>query len=72
MKYTYEIQNVPGRSGIRFHSANYYYQLNGCIALGDRLLDINSDGKLDIANSRITITKFEEIMGKKPFKLVIR
>lgn len=70
-KYTYEVQNVPKRSGIRIHSTNYYYELKGCIALGDKLLDINKDGQLDTVNSRITIKKFETILNKRPFTLII-
>lgn len=29
-----EVQNVPGRSGIFIHPANWAYQLEGCIAPG--------------------------------------
>lgn len=72
MKYTYEIQKVPNRSGIRVHVANYYTQLNGCIALGVTPKDINKDGQLDVLNSRNTIKSFEQFMGKKPFKLLIK
>lgn len=72
LKFTYEVQNVPKRSGIRIHSANYYYELKGCIALGDSLADLNHDGRLDVLNSRITIKKFEDLMGRKPFKLLIK
>ncbi len=72
LKYTYEIQGVPKRSGIRIHSASFYSDLKGCIALGSNLVDINGDGELDTINSRITITAFEAIMGKKPFTLVIK
>lgn len=71
MKFTYEIKNVIGRSGIRIHSANYASQLNGCIALGTGLTDINKDGELDTTNSRIAILAFEGFMLKKPFKLQI-
>lgn len=71
MKYTYEILGVPNRSGIRIHSANFVSQLNGCVALGNALQDINSDGQLDVINSRITISAFETLMNKKPFKLNI-
>jgi len=38
--YTYEVMTVLNRSGIRFHSANYFFQLLGCIALGDAHKDI--------------------------------
>jgi len=72
LKYTYEVQGVPNRTGIRIHSANYYYELKGCIALGDKLTDLNSDGKLDILNSKATLKNFEDKMERKPFTLVIK
>lgn len=71
LKYTYEIKNVPNRSGIRIHSANYASQLKGCIALGTTLTDINHDGKLDTTNSTVAIKAFEQLMDYKPFKLTI-
>lgn len=71
LKYTYEIKNVPNRSGIRIHSANYASQLNGCIALGTQLTDINKDGELDTTNSKIAISAFEGFMLKKSFTLTI-
>lgn len=71
LKYTYEIQGVPNRTGIRIHSANYYYELLGCIALGNDLQDINHDGKLDTTNSKATILAFETLLKKQPFRLQI-
>lgn len=70
-RFTYEITNVPGRSGIRIHPANYFHQLKGCIALGDKLVDMNGDGKLDITSSRITLEMFENFMDHKEFTLKI-
>lgn len=71
LKYTYEIKDVPNRSGIRIHSANFASQLNGCIALGTQLTDINKDGELDTTNSKIAIAAFEGFMLKKSFTLKI-
>jgi hypothetical protein len=71
MRYTYEIQNVPNRSGIRIHVANYWYQINGCIALGSGFSDINSDGELDVINSKNTITQLEQLLNKESFTLII-
>lgn len=71
MKYTYEIQNVTGRSGIRIHPANFFFSLQGCIALGDSTSDINSDGTVDILNSTVTLDKFQKLLNKKPFILKI-
>lgn len=72
LKYTYEVLNVPNRSGIRIHSANLVSQLNGCIAIGDSYKDINADGKVDVLNSRATISTFEKFMNYKEFMLVIK
>jgi hypothetical protein len=72
MKYTYEITSVPKRSGIRIHIANYFTQLLGCIALGMGFADINKDGQTDITSSKVAINKFNQLMGGKPFKLIIK
>lgn len=72
LKKTYEIQNVKARSGIRIHSANYFYELLGCIALGSNLVDINGDKHLDTTNSRATIKSFEDFMQRKNFTLTIK
>lgn len=72
LKFTYEVQNVPNRSGIRIHVGNYYSDLLGCIALGNGLTDINHDGEIDVVNSKITITAFEGFMGKTSFTLIIK
>ena len=72
LKYTYEVQNVKGRSGIRLHAANFYYNLQGCIALGSEWKDINNDGKLDLLNSQNTLKLFEQYMNYQPFNLQIK
>lgn len=71
LKYTYEVLSVPNRSGIRIHSGNFFFDIQGCILLGDSFKDINKDGKVDILNSSKTIKEFEQIMGKKSFNLEI-
>lgn len=72
LKKTYEVKNVPKRSGIRIHPANYFFALNGCIALGDSYGDLNKDRHADILNSTKTLKAFEQSMGYKPFKLIIQ
>lgn len=69
--FTYEVTGVPGRAGIRIHSANYVSQLRGCIALGDAHKDINADNLADVTHSGDTITAFEKLMEKKDFVLEI-
>jgi len=48
----YIIKDVLGRKLILIHTANYYTQLRGCIAIGSDFYDINKDGEFDITNSR--------------------
>lgn len=71
LKWTYEVLNVPNRSGIRIHSGNYFYDIEGCILLGTGYGDLNKDKFADIVESKITIKKFEDYMGRKPFTLQI-
>lgn len=71
MKYTYEVQGVPNRSGIRIHKGNYFYDIQGCILLGTEYSDINKDGTTDIINSTITVQEFETLMNKRDFTLRI-
>ncbi len=72
MKFTYEITGVKNRSGIRVHSGNFFTQINGCILLGNNLVDINGDKELDVINSQKTIELFNNFMGKKEFTLIIK
>lgn len=46
------IQDVPNRSEILIHPANYTRQLLGCIAVGMDHKDIDKDGELDTGQSR--------------------
>ena len=58
----WELKDVSNRSECKFHSANYWYELNGCIALGLQVIDINNDGKKDITRSKPTMDIFHEIL----------
>lgn len=70
--WTYQVNNVPNRSGIRIHSANYYTDLEGCIGLGSGYEDINKDGQLDAINSKLTVNNFVTLLNKKDFTLIIK
>lgn len=68
----YELKDVPNRSECKFHAANYWRQLNGCIALGQKVVDIDKDGYNDVTNSRNTMKKFHKVLaGVKEFKLIV-
>lgn len=68
----WEIYETGHRKECKFHSANFWFQLNGCIALGDNRADINNDGELDITNSAKTMKLFHEALkGATDVKLNI-
>ena len=68
----WELKNVPNRDECKFHSANYWYQLNGCIALGRSLADINKDGYQDVTSSRSTINAFHKSLeGETQIDVII-
>jgi len=54
----WEIKGVPNRSECKFHSANYWYQLNGCVSLGLRYKLLNNDNYRDVTNSKDTMKAF--------------
>lgn len=53
----FHILDVPRRSYILIHHANYYWNLLGCVAVGKAHIDINNDGYLDVTSSKPTMTK---------------
>lgn len=77
-RFTYRLLNVPSRAGVLKHSANFMgdaalgfkSQLNGCIALGERLGWM--DGQKALLLSMPAVRRFCEFMQYKPFDLEIR
>ena len=67
----WEIKNSGSRSECKFHSANYWYQLNGCIALGRESADINRDGYTDITSSKSTMQAFHKVFKNDKKALLI-
>lgn len=67
----YELQNVPNRSGIFIHEANYVNQIEGCIGLGATEADINGDGQLDVTSSKATLAQFEALGENLDIQLTI-
>ena len=74
----YLVDSVPSRAGIRFHPANlagdsskgFRCQLNGCIALGEKLGWI--DGQKAVLLSAPAIRRFEDFFAGRTFTLEIR
>ncbi len=56
----YWLQDVPNRSEILIHPANFVGQLRGCMAPGLTHADIDGDGHLDVASSKIAMGKLLE------------
>jgi hypothetical protein len=57
----YHIQDVSGRSFILIHIGNFKSQTKGCILIGEKLADLNSDGYKDVTNSKLTMQKLLKI-----------
>ena len=66
----FHILEVPDRDYILIHSANYYTQLLGCVAVGFSHTDIDGDGYRDVTNSRKALEKLNEHLPKR-FDLTI-
>ena len=66
----FHILDVPNRSYILIHSANFVRQLLGCIAVGLSHTDIDGDGLRDVTRSKSTMKDLNRILPDK-FKLEI-
>ncbi len=69
-RFTYEVLNVPRRQGIRIHSANFPFQVLGCIALGEKVGKM--DNKQAVFSSQTAVRIFETILKKQDFTLEIK
>jgi hypothetical protein len=67
----FHVLNVPNRSYILIHTGNYSSQILGCILVGNKHIDMNKDGLLDVANSTITLQRLYDLMPDS-FELTIR
>jgi hypothetical protein len=69
----WELKDVPNRSECKFHTSNYWNQLNGCIALGDTAENIGQDFRLDVTNSGDTMETFHRLLrNKSEIKVIIQ
>lgn len=65
------LTDVPHRSGICIHKANYVSELKGCIAVGQDNMDIDKNGQLDITQSSKTFGKLMKLLPDT-FEIEIR
>ena len=65
------INEVEGREYVLIHSANYHYQLRGCIAVGKTYADIDKDGEIDITSSRDTMDKLLSLLPESFYITII-
>ena len=54
----WELKDVPNRSECKIHAANMWNQINGCIAPGTYLGEINEDGYYDTLSSGEALKRF--------------
>jgi len=65
-KWSFLVQNVPGRSGILFHAGTYIVikkpHSAGCTLVGFSYEDVNKDGYIDIIDSNKALQMLLKIM----------
>jgi len=59
---TFEVQNVPGHTGILIHPGNYNEDSSGCILLGESIAQTSSCQM--ITSSREAFKQFMEMQGE--------
>ena len=70
-KKLYLIRDVPGRSGIRFHVANWPSELLGCIAPGRKIVHWPKRG-WGVSNSTSALGELTAALAGRPFSLDIQ
>lgn len=60
--FLWELYGVQFRSECKIHPANFYKDLEGCIAPGRSITDIDGDGVLDINYSRNSLASLHAVL----------
>ncbi len=58
----FEIAEVHDRTFVRGHIGNFTHQIKGCVVFGDSVKDIDSNGILDVTNSRSTFKRLMDLL----------
>jgi len=61
-KYALWIQDVPNRSQVMVHTANFVKDLRGCKAPGREFKDIDNDGIIDVTSSQSVMDELQEVI----------
>ena len=56
------ILDVPNRSYILMHNANFTHQLRGCVAVGRAFTDMDGDGLTDVTSSKATLKELVSLI----------
>jgi len=59
------LQDVPNRSEILIHPANFYHDLLGCIGIGKDLSHIDGDKYIDITSSKDSMQELLNLVGSQ-------
>lgn len=68
--FLWELYGITGRSEIKTHVANYFWQLRGCLGVGDMHVHLNDDDQPDVRNSKKTLERFHLAMADVQHKSV--
>ena len=64
-RWHFHITDVPNRSYILIHNANYSRQLLGCVGVGASHVDIDGDGLVDVTSSKSTLKRMNKILPEE-------
>jgi hypothetical protein len=70
----YELQDVDDRTDILIHSGNWFFEILGCILVGEEILPIETPYRtmmMGVNHSRNTLTKLMADLDREPFLLTI-
>jgi hypothetical protein len=65
------VLDVPGRTGILIHAGNWPREIEGCILVGLGFADIDNDGVLEVASSRIALTRLTRVVKERAELIIL-